>query len=188
MDLSHTQAFIRQEKTPSLFSVLEHGIQGDSLNLFVFQQGHDKVSRQAQKEDLDIDPGIQPVGYPARDTGHYEHFEYEFKHDAFQGHGDQKEEYHDHRGGCDIEPADLFVVIAQDLGHGDGLGILLDDDLGHKIDQHDEDQDGEGVDQVHHTSHRPLQLSGNFGQGVIVYDRGDVFFIDVFDLLVRQIT
>lgn len=66
--------------------------------------------------------------------------------------------------------------------------FFLDDDLGQEINQYEENDHEKSVHQIHHTSHGHVELSGNLGQILNINGGTDIFFINICNFKIREIS
>ena len=86
-----------------------------------------------------------------------------------------------------VDTIDFPVAVAQNLYHGNGLCILLNDDLRQQIQYQNEHQRAEYQEQTHHAAHRANQLTRCLCQIIHSDFRGNRCIINVCDLLIREV-
>lgn len=186
--LDHYSTFFNASSIGSLFHIFQRFIHWNFSDSSIFNCCHNGICRHADHkhfhENLRIYVKCDPAGNACQ-----HHFPEQDLHDfQLQWQADQDEQHDHDRRGHNVQPADFAVCISQDFCHGNRLRIFLDDDLGQEINQYEENDHGKSVHQIHHISHGHVELSRNLGQILNINGGTDIFFINIRNFRIREIS
>ena len=150
-------------------------------------QGTDhEVGNHADDQHLDIGGGRHKEGQPAVHSLHEKAVDPLHEHRRKRQGDDQRNHDH-HRGGGDVELADFAAGVAENLGHGDGTGVLFQYQLGEHVNQQHIEQRRKAAHDGEYNAHAVVELIGDDHQIMFRDDRSDVCVRNVLELAVAEI-